>query len=311
MLSAKQINFSYPNLHVVKNVNFDIAQGENVSIIGESGCGKSTLLKLIFGIYDLDSGELLFNQQRVKGPKSALLPETKFVKYLAQDFGLMPYITVAENVGKYLSNQDKTLKSDRIRGLLNLVDMTEYADQKAQFLSGGQQQRIALAMVLAAEPKLLLLDEPFSQIDVFRTNSLRRRIFSYLKSKAITCIVATHDRNDALGFADRILVMKDGEIVQNDTPTEVFNNPASSYVASLFGDVNLIRGSYFNRIEDMLLVYPHQLKVAASGLKVKIVANYFQGDGYLVEASYGNQIVYFKSKIKMPPESMAFLSLQF
>ena len=171
MLKAANINFSYSDALVIRNVNFSIEQGSHISVIGESGCGKSTLLKLIYGIYDLDSGKLSYNGKPIKGPKNSLLPGEEQIKYLAQDFGLMPYISARENVGKYLSNAHKLKKQQRVDELLGLVEMTEHADVKAQHLSGGQQQRIGLAMVLAHEPQVLLLDEPFSQIDAFRTNS--------------------------------------------------------------------------------------------------------------------------------------------
>ena len=164
-----------------------------MAIIGESGCGKSTLLKLIYGLYDCDKGVLSWKSEPILGPKFHLIPGMPYMKYLAQDFDLMPFISVAENVGKYLSNFFPEEKQARIAELLEIVEMTNYANTKAKFLSGGQMQRVALAKVLALEPEVLLLDEPFSHIDNFRKNSLRRKLFAYLKQKNITCIVATHD----------------------------------------------------------------------------------------------------------------------
>jgi ABC-type Fe3+/spermidine/putrescine transport system ATPase subunit len=310
MLKAEHLHFSYSNEPVIRNVSFYIEQGDHVSVIGESGCGKSTLLKLIYGIHDLDSGQLSYNGKTIKGPKHSLVPGEEHIKYLAQDFGLMPYISVRENVGKYLSNVNKLKKQQRIDELLELVEMTEHADVKAQHLSGGQQQRVGLAMVLAHEPKVLLLDEPFSQIDAFRTNTLRRSTFSYLKANKITCIVATHDHDDALSFADEILVLKSGEIVASGTPTEVYNNPASRYVASLFGDVNVIPGSEIGSSESQVLVYPHQLRTSGSGIRVTVKTSYFRGDSFLIESTASFGTVYFYKKTKMPPGSMAFLNLQ-
>jgi ABC-type sulfate/molybdate transport systems ATPase subunit len=218
-----------------------LVKGQNLAVIGESGCGKSTLLKLIYGLYDLDQGEIFWNKNQVLGPKFHLVPGMPYMKYLAQDFDLMPFITVAENVGKYLSNFYPEEKKARISELLEVVEMSEFANTKVKFLSGGQMQRVALAKVLALEPEVLLLDEPFSHIDNFRKNSLRRRIFSYLKSKNITCVLATHDIHDSLSFADEILVMKNGAIEAKGTPKSVFQNPSSFYTASLFGDVSEIK----------------------------------------------------------------------
>lgn len=262
-----------------------------MAVIGESGCGKSTLLKLIYGLHDVDEGQIFWDDIAVQGPKFHLIPGMPFMKYLAQDFDLMPFITVAENVGKYLSNFFPEEKQTRIAELLEIVEMTEYANVKAKLLSGGQMQRVALARVLALEPEVLLLDEPFSHIDNFRKNSLRRKLFSYLKQKNITCIVATHDSTDVLAFADEVLIVKDGNIIEKGNPKEIYNHPKNKYIASLFGDVNAIVINGKNH-----LVYPHQLKVSEkSELKVNVIHSYFRGNHYLIEAMYENQSVFFEN----------------
>ena len=291
MLELKNISFTYIDQPVIKELSCVVHQGQNISVIGESGCGKSTLLKLIYGLYDLDSGSISNNGQAILGPKFNLIPGEDYIKYLAQDFDLMPFITVAENVGKYLSNFFPEEKQTRIAELLEIVEMTEYANVKAKLLSGGQMQRVALARVLALEPEVLLLDEPFSHIDNFRKNSLRRKLFSYLKQKNITCIVATHDSTDVLAFADEVLIVKDGNIIEKGNPKEIYNQPKNKYIASLFGDVNAIVINGKNH-----LVYPHQLKVSEkSELKVNVIHSYFRGNHYLIEAMYENQSVFFEN----------------
>ena len=271
MLRVNEICFSYQDKLVVKNVDFSLTKGKNLALIGESGCGKSTLLKLIYGLYDLDEGQIFWNDIEVLGPKFHLIPGMPFMKYLAQDFDLMSFITVAENVGKYLSNFFPEDKQARISELLEIVEMTEYANVKAKFLSGGQMQRVAIARVLALEPEVLLLDEPFSHIDNFRKNSLRRKLFGYLKEQQITCIVATHDSTDVLAFADEVAIIKEGKIVESGIPKFIYGNPKDKYVASLFGDVNEIKIN-----GELKFVYPHQLKaVMNSDLKVEIVNSYF------------------------------------
>ncbi|HLP64333.1 ABC transporter ATP-binding protein [Flavobacterium sp.] len=299
MLTVRNLSFSYLKEATLQNIDFSLERGKNLAVIGESGCGKSTLLKLIYGLYDLDEGNIFWNDVEVLGPKFNLIPGVDSMKYLAQDFDLMPFITVAENVGKYLSNIYPDKKKARVMELLEIVEMTDFVNVKAKTLSGGQMQRVAIARVLALEPELLLLDEPFSHIDNFRKNSLRRKLFSYLKEKQITCIVATHDSTDVLSFADEVLVMKEGTIIEKGTPKKVFETPINRYVASLFGDVNEmeIDGKTY-------LIYPHQLKVTEkSNLKVTVVHSYFRGNHYLIEAEYNTQTVFFESEVDFKKSS--------
>ncbi len=291
MLSIQNISFSYRETPNLISISLALAKGKNLALIGESGCGKSTLLKLIYGLYDLDEGQIFWNDNEVLGPKYHLIPGMPFMKYLAQDFDLMPFITVAENVGKHLSNFYPEEKKARIAELLEIVEMIDYANVKAKFLSGGQMQRVALARVLALEPEVLLLDEPFSHIDNFRKNGLRRKLFGYLKEQQITCIVATHDSTDVLAFADEVAVIKDGKIIESGIPKIIYDNPSDQYVASLFGDVNEIEIN-----GELKYVYPHQLKVSInSDIKVEIVNSYFRGSHYLMEAKYGNRILFFEN----------------
>lgn len=303
MLSVQNISFSYLKKVTLQGIGFSLEKGKNLALIGESGCGKSTLLKLIYGLHDLDEGQIFWNGSEVLGPKFNLIPGVDSMKYLAQDFDLMPFITVAENVGKYLSNSYPEKKKARISELLETVEMTDFANVKAKNLSGGQMQRVAIARVLALEPELLLLDEPFSHIDNFRKNSLRRKLFTYLKEKQITCIVATHDSTDVLSFADEVLVMKDGKIIEKGTPKHVFEKPVDVYVASLFGDVNEIE------IDGKIhLIYPHQLKVAEeSNMKVTVVNSYFRGNHYLIESKYNNQTIFFESEVDCIESSELYL----
>jgi ABC-type Fe3+/spermidine/putrescine transport system ATPase subunit len=315
MLDIQNISFSYTEKPVIKNVSFTINKGENIAIIGESGCGKSTLLKLMYGLYDLDEGKIFYNEKPIYGPKYNLIPGMPFMKYLAQDFDLSPFETVAENVGKFLSNGFANMKKLRVQELLEMVEMEQFSNVKAKFLSGGQQQRVALVRVLALEPEVILLDEPFSQIDAFRKNALRRNLFRYLKQKGITCIIATHDSTDALSFADEAIVMRNGEVIVKDNPTKIYEDPETKYVASLFGEVNEIATHLLVSYEDethKTLVYPHQLKmVTESKLPVKIRRTYFRGNHFLIETVYKRQLVFFESEIDLPLEQEIFLGLNY
>lgn len=315
MLDIQNISFSYTDRPVIRDVSFTINKGENIAIIGESGCGKSTLLKLIYGLYDLDEGQIFYNEKPILGPKYNLIPGMPYMKYLAQDFDLSPYETVAENVGKFLSNGFANMKKLRVQELLEMVEMEQFSNVKAKFLSGGQQQRVALVRVLALEPEVILLDEPFSQIDAFRKNALRRNLFRYLKQKGITCIIATHDSTDALSFAEEVIVMRNGEVLAKDNPIKIYEDPETKYVASLFGEVNEVPTHLLLSYDDeshKTLVYPHQFKmVAESKLAVKIRRTYFRGNHYLIETVYKRQLIFFESEIDLPLDQEIFLGLNY
>lgn len=287
MLKLNRVSFAYEDDPILKNLSIEIKAGEHVSVIGESGCGKSTLLKVIYGLLHTD-GNISWKDRPMLGPNFNLVPGEPFIKYLAQDFDLMLPLTAAENVGKHLSNIYPRKKKWRIQELLEVVEMSEHADKKAKYLSGGQQQRIALARALAQEPEILLLDEPFSHIDHFRKNNLRRRLFEYLKDRNITCVVATHDSTDALSFANRTFVLRNAGLYAQGTPEELYQNPPNKYVASLFGDVNYVMLKNIDsesKSRKRILLYPHEIEInAASKIEAEVEQCFFRGEDYLIKA---------------------------
>lgn len=290
MLKVNDISFSYSNEKTtLRNISFSLKKGEHLCIMGESGCGKSTLLKVIYGLLDLDKGTIFWNDIQILGPKHHLVPGMDFFKYVAQDFDLMPFTSVSENIKKFLSRFYPKEAEKRTQELLEVIEMTSFSDEKVKNLSGGQQQRVAIARALAKEPELLILDEPFSQIDNFKKNSLRRKLFAYLKEKSISCIVATHDGNDALSFADKIIVIREHKVIANDTPFNLYKSLKEKYVASLFDDVNEVTLN-----EKQVLLYPHQIQVVENSNNKAIVKNaYFKGYYWLIEAYYNNQLIFF------------------
>lgn len=313
MLRLKNVSFTYENgAEVLKNINLTVQPGENVSIIGESGCGKSTLLQLIYGLLHTE-GEIFWRETELLGPYFNLVPGEDFIKYLAQDFDLMLPLSVAKNVGKYLSNMYPEKKEKRIKELLEVVELEDLADRKTKLLSGGQQQRVALARALAKEPELILLDEPFSHIDHFRKNNLRRKLFRYLKEKNITCIVATHDITDALSFADTTLVLKNHKIYAKSSPENLYTNPPNKYVASLFGDVNELM------IKDMLpaensrkkiILYPEEIKIIEnSPIQAAVTYAYFKGNSYLIEAKLNGSTIYIDHTHAIEPGTLISLEV--
>ncbi|WP_103864405.1 ABC transporter ATP-binding protein [Aquimarina sp. I32.4] len=307
MLKIDNISFAYDTLPVLKNISFTIEKGQHIALIGASGCGKSTLLKVIYGLLDLDQGELSWNGNKILGPLFNLVPGEENMKYLSQGFELQSYRSVAENIGQYLSNFEPELKQGRVNELLEIVEMASFADTKVENLSGGQKQRVALAKALAKRPELLLLDEPFGNIDNFRRSSLRRNLFRYLKRNKITSITATHDKTDILSFADQTIVIRQGEVLTKENTITLYKNPPDYYIASLFGEVNKIKLSSISALDDTgdILVYPHEIKVHPDAKnKARVKKAYFNGNYYLIEAVLDNSLIFFNHHSKLMAREM-------
>ncbi|CAH8286831.1 ABC transporter family protein [Mariniflexile fucanivorans] len=288
MLQVNNLTFQYKKKPILKNISFTVNTGDHFSIIGESGSGKSTLLKLLYGTYNLNEGQIFWKDNEILGPKHNLIIGPEYMKYVAQEFDLMPFITVSENIGAYLSNFYPEEKQARIQELLNVVELQPYAHTKAKELSGGQKQRVAIAKAIAKQPEVLLLDEPFSHIDNFKKQSLRRSLFKYLKEKQITCIVATHDKDDVLSFSDEMMVLHEAKIIAKGTPQQLYKNPENKLIASFFDE--------FNEIENYGILYANQLKVVKkSDLKAIVNQSYFKGYYYLIEADLQGEKVYFEN----------------
>ena len=298
MLKVSNISFQYaPKKEILSNISFNLKEGQHLCVMGESGSGKSTLLKAIYGLLDLKKGSIYWKNQEVLGPAFHLVPGMSFFKYVAQDFDLMPYTSVAENIGKFLSRFYPEEKEQRTSELLEVIEMSSFANEKVKTLSGGQQQRVAIARALAKEPELILLDEPFGQIDNFKKNSLRRKLFSYLKEKNISCIVATHDGDDALSFADQMMVIKNKKVIAFDSPRNLYKSPPEHYVAALFDDVNELCVDGENRF-----IYPHQIETSIdSSHKVVVKKSFFKGSFWLIEATYNSQAIFFKNAENIIP----------
>lgn len=304
MLKVQNISFSYPknpDILVLESLDLMVEKGEHLSIIGESGSGKSTLLKLIYGEYDLRDGHIFWKDTEIFGPKYNLVVGYEFMKYVAQEFDLMPFISVEENIGKHLSNFYPEEKKERVQELLEVVQLTAFAKTKVKTLSGGQKQRVALARALAKQPEIILLDEPFSHIDNFQKQSLRRSLFNYLKEKDITCVVATHDSEDVLAHADRMLVLHDSRIIANHSPKALYKAPSLPLIASFFGE--------FNSIDDQI-IYAHQFQVVEqSNLNAIVKRSYFKGHYYLIEATLNDQTILFEHASPLKKDTEVFLKI--
>ncbi|GAB6137491.1 ABC transporter ATP-binding protein [Halanaerobaculum tunisiense] len=235
-ITVEDLSFNYPNSkeNVLQGIDFNVQQGAIVCILGESGSGKSTILRLLAGLETPKKGLIEIDDQIVVDDNRFVLPENREIGVVFQDYALFPHMTVAENILFGIKNKDQDYKEDKLEEVLNLVDLAETKTSYPHQLSGGQQQRIALARSLAIDPALIVMDEPFSSLDASLQARIRGELESIIKQAGITSIFVSHDKDDALSIADKIIVLKDGQIVQTGSPQEINSNPASAYVAGLF-----------------------------------------------------------------------------
>lgn len=282
LLEINNLFFSYTKDNpLFQNLNLRFEDNRIIALAGESGCGKSTLLSLIYGLFDWGSGEIIFNGTRLLGPKGNLVPGESEMKFVAQNFDLMPYATVAENVGKFISNINLTQKKETVMELLEVVGLQEFAHVLPKNLSGGQQQRVAIARALSVLPKLLILDEPFSNLDFPRKIELRERLFRYVKQQGISLIISTHELQDIMPWLDQIVILQDGRLIQNDSPEETYRNPYNTYVAKLFGEVNIFSEDEAQTFGlSKFSYYPKEIRISQDGLNADVLESRFAGNYY-------------------------------
>ena len=229
---------------VLKDFDAVFGDGEFVTLLGPSGCGKTTMLRMIAGFEKPSSGELYIDEQLVSGGKTFVPPEKRGVGMVFQSYAVWPHMNVFENVAYPLRIQKQSKESIRnaVERVLEIVHLTPYADRLPSQLSGGQQQRVALARALVAEPKLLLLDEPLSNLDAKLRETMRFEIKEIQKRTGITVVYVTHDQTEAMAMSDRIFLINRGAVQQEDTPQEIYNHPANPFVADFLGKVDFFRG---------------------------------------------------------------------
>ena len=218
----------------LQEVSFELKKGDVCAIVGESGSGKTTLVRLIAGLERPDQGSIELDGKTVSSLKTFIPPEKRKIGLVFQEYALFPHLTILENILYGISKQKN--KKQRAKEVLELVGLTSMEKRYPHQLSGGQQQRVALARALAPNPSLLILDEPFSNLDAMLRMQLRSQVFEIIKKTGVTALFVTHDTQDALSVADEILILQEGEVIQKDAAANLYNKPNSVYVASLFGN---------------------------------------------------------------------------
>ena len=282
-LSLKNISKKYKDKEILKNISFDIKEGELVCILGPSGCGKTTLLNIIGGFVSDFSGDVLLSDENINN----IPPEKREIATVFQSYGLFTHKNVIDNVsyGLKLLKIDKNMREKRARDMLEKVGLAGYEKKKIKELSGGEQQRVAIARSMVLNPKLLLLDEPLSNLDVHLRDVMRKEIKRIQKQFGVTMIIVTHDQEDAFKLADRVIVINEGHIEQIGTPEELYKKPKNNFISSFIGENNII--------DENLVIRPEEIsiKLDSSG-EGKVVDVTYLGATveYLVETPDGNTL---------------------
>lgn len=242
-LELRDIHQRYARHTILDGVGFQISSGSIACLLGPSGCGKTTLLRCIAGFEAIERGEIRLNDSMLSRPGQMLPPEARAIGMVFQDYALFPHLDVAANVGFGLRKLPAAERATRVRQMLTTVDLAGSERKYPHELSGGQQQRVALARALAPRPQLLLLDEPFSNLDVNLREHLSLEVRDILKHEGMTAILVTHDQHEAFAMADEIGVMDGGRIQQWDSPYNLYHQPANRFVADFIGQGSLLPGS--------------------------------------------------------------------
>lgn len=261
-ITIQQLTKVFPqaqaNKRAVDHFNLEIAEGEIITLLGPSGCGKTTTLRMIAGFEKPTNGEIRIGGEIINNNHIHLPPEKRGIGMVFQDYALFPHLTVEKNVMFGLTKWNRLKKRNRAKEVLEIVGLGEYAKRYPHELSGGQQQRVALARALAPGPSVILMDEPFSNLDASLREKMRHDVKSILKATNTTALIVTHDQKDAFAVSDRVVVMKDGKIEQVDTPIGMYRCPRNCFVAQFLGKTNLLSGKMST---DKKHVYTHIGKV--------------------------------------------------
>lgn len=240
MIECRNLTKSYGELEAVSDFNLHLEEHEFLSILGPSGCGKSTLLRLIAGLEVPSKGQVLLEKLEISGKKIILPPERRKFGMIFQDFALFPHLSIEKNIA-YGVNGSRSEKQKRVLELLKLVSLQHLASKMPHQISGGEQQRIAVARALAPRPRLILMDEPFSNLDYKLRLQLRREIRVILKHEGVATILVTHDQVEAITFSERVLLMHKGKLVQAGTPEEIYQQPQTLWASSFVGEANHLK----------------------------------------------------------------------
>ncbi|MGK0288903.1 MAG: iron(III) transport system ATP-binding protein [bacterium] len=252
ILECKSVVKKFKNTVAVNGLNLELHHQEFLALLGPSGCGKSTTLRALAGFESIEGGEIILNNRQVTTPQKLVKPENRNIGMVFQDYALFPHLSVFKNVAFGLTGSRQE-KKERVQEMLELVELEDQAEKMPHMLSGGQQQRVALARALAPAPKVIFLDEPFSNLDYKLRVQLRQDVHRILKKAEVSVILVTHDQAEAFSFADRIAMMEQGKIVQIGSPIEIYQKPVNPWVASFVGSANFVNATAQNGVLNSII----------------------------------------------------------
>ena len=295
-LEVENLVKSYGNNLVIKNLTFSIEKGQLISFVGESGSGKSTFLKCLSGLENINSGKVILNNKIINDKNLFVKPQRRKIGYVFQDYPLFPHLNIKENI---CFNLEKRYFKN-FKDIVKLTNLKPLLERYPHEISGGEQQRVCIARSIIREPDLLLLDEPFSNLDANIKYSIRDEICKIIKKTNTTTILVTHDINDALNISDKILIFKAGIVQQYSDPEKMYCEPANCYCAEVLGEINK-----FPKDDKIYYIRPENLKVVESSSNSIIIEKcFFQGKSYKLLGKYENNIwsLYSKRPLKINSE---------
>ncbi len=238
LLKINHLHKSFEGVKAVNDISITLEKGKILAILGESGSGKTTLLHLIAALYEPDSGTLTLDNERIIPPSEKLIAGHPDIKLVRQDYGLFPNMSIRANIAYELRYYEENYRNERVDKLLEISGLAHIQHHVPRQVSGGEQQRATIVKAIAEEPKLLLLDEPFSHLDAVNKRRLKNEVLDLIKAEEVSCIFVTHDVADAYGMADELLIMQKGNALQLGSPEEIYRNPINQYVAEITGEVS-------------------------------------------------------------------------
>lgn len=285
---------------VVDRLSFEVKKGEIVSVVGENGSGKTTLMKLISGMLEPDEGSVFLNGEKVLGPAHNLVPGHPEIAIIHQKDELFPHHTVAQNLEQAIPGYDtEEIRNRTLMDMMNFCHILEFKDKFPGEMSGGQKQRVNIARALITSPSVLLMDEAFSSLDHYLHQEMRHDIFQILRKSGVTVLMVTHNPNEAIAFSDRILVIRNGQLLQYETPEVLYSNPANPYIARFFGTVSHISAAsslQLMGIEKTCFIRPEHIMINDKGSECTVERIYFQGSYDEVYANFNQERIILHTK---------------